>query len=551
MAGKTPEITLELSGGSLTIKTAEAIYRIVVTSAAGGLAAPALSAPAPTAALSAPAGPQALPAAPGDDDWGDPELPQPPAAAGSEDEHDAEYYRDLSHDMYREVGRLARRLSMSIRDVKIDKMENFDISTAGQRLEEAKDQLEHVVKMTEQATLRIMDLGEEIQAAIDQARGIMEKMNVQSSAGGDPQELDAARQELGQCLAALRDYLGGLGASPLEPLLAQAQGLLDELALAPAAPEPQAPPAAVEAAPPAEAFLFPLEVVFQTVYELCTNEAVKKHIKAMWDASAQSFDQAKVQTALNGLAPAGPDEDNFLNLDLKGVLKALYQATGQDRFQQVLKKMGSTADQIFLEQTLPLEAMPAPPSAAPPAPAKPAPAAAAAGPSPELLAKAQQLVDDLRDKSAQLAPPPLAEQLDELWQKVEVAYQTVPTSGSVVEPGMLKELETTLGIIFSSTGSIIEALSFQDLQGQAIYRIVRLLTDFQVQLLAMVVSFGSKLKIKETKATVTTDESERMAQEEVDKVLGSLGVSEAETAGQDGAKLDQDSVNSMLQNMGF
>lgn len=38
--------------------------------------------------------------------------------------------------------------------------------------------------------------------------------------------------------------------------------------------------------PPAPAgFLFPLEVVLQTVYELCTNEAVKKHIKAIWDSS--------------------------------------------------------------------------------------------------------------------------------------------------------------------------------------------------------------------------------------------------------------------------
>ncbi|MBI4798716.1 MAG: protein phosphatase CheZ [Desulfarculus sp.] len=551
MAAKPPEITLELSGGSLTIKTAEAIYRIVVTSSAG---APAIPAPAVAPALPAQPAPQALPGA--EDDWGEPETAAPPAAAGEADEHDAEYYRDLSHDMYREVGRLARRLSMSIRDVKIEKVEDFDLSSAGQRLEQAKDQLEHVVKMTEQATLRIMDLGEEIQNAIDKARGIMDRMVVKPAedgpAAGD--DLDTARQELTHTLAALQEYLASLGEAPLEPLAQRAQALLDELGQAPPPAEEEEEPAPAPApAPAGPRFLFPLEVVFQTIYELCTNETVKKHLKAMWDGSAQAFDQVKVEEALNDLAPEEPDQDNFLNLDLKGVLKALYQATGQDRFQQVLKKMGSTADQIFLEQTLPLEAMPAPAAAAPaaatPAPAKPK-ATAPAGPSPQLLTSLQELVDDLRATSARLAPPPLPPDLDELWQKVEQTL-LAHSNCNVVEPRVLKELEETMGIIFSSASNIIEALSFQDLSGQAIYRIVRLLTDFQVQLLAMVVSFGSKLKVKETKAAVTTDESERMAQEEVDKVLSSLGVSEAETAGQDGAKLNQDSVNSMLQSMGF
>ncbi|CAO0819902.1 hypothetical protein DFAR_1180019 [Desulfarculales bacterium] len=90
----------------------------------------------------------------------------------------------------------------------------------------------------------------------------------------------------------------------------------------------------------AAAFLFPLEVVFQTVYEPSANEVVKRHIKAMWDVSAQAFDQAKVKSFLNSLAPEGPDRDNFLNPNFKGVLKTVYQATSQDRFQQVLKKDG-------------------------------------------------------------------------------------------------------------------------------------------------------------------------------------------------------------------
>lgn len=105
-------------------------------------------------------------------------------------------------------------------------------------------------------------------------------------------------------------------------------------------------------------------------------------------------------------------------------------------------------------------------------------------------------------------------------------------------------------IITSSANGIIEALSFQDLSGQTIYRIVKLLTDFQVQLLAMVVSFGSKLKTKEDKKEIDAEESEKMAQEEVDKALAQIGATE-EAEDEAGGKLDQNSVNGLLESMGF
>jgi chemotaxis regulatin CheY-phosphate phosphatase CheZ len=405
--------------------------------------------------------------------------------------------------------------------------------------------------MTEQATLRIIDQGEAIQQAAERARGIMERMSVgaPSDGGSEGEALDDARQALGQALETLAGYLQEADQEPLRPALEKAQALLAQLEAAGAAP---AAAASAPAAPPAKTrYGFPLDLVFQTTYELCTNETVKKHIKAMWDAGAKAFDAAQVEEALNQLAPESPDEDNFLNLDLNGVLKALFQATGQERFQQVLKKMASTVDQIFLEQSLPLEAMP---QAAAPEP-EPAPAAGPAGgsPGPELLAEVSALVEEIQAGAARLAPPALPVDLRTLWEKVELA-QEAQSALNVVEPGLVEELETTLGVIFNSVNSIIESLSFQDLSGQAIYRIVRLLTDFQVQLLAMVVSFGSKIKAKETKAEISPEESERMAQAEVDKVLETLGVHEDEAAPQgveSQAKLDQDAINDMLANMGF
>jgi chemotaxis regulatin CheY-phosphate phosphatase CheZ len=553
MAGRQPpEINLELSGGSLTIRTTEAIYKITASSAPGGAPAlPPSSVPQPQALPSSSAAMQ-------DDleDWPEVDLPASPedapaAQASTGAPEDEGYYRELSHDMYREVGRLARRLSMSIRDVKVEKIESLDLeSMAGEQLEQAKDQLESVVKMTEQATLQIMDQGETIQAAIDQARNIMQQINTTSEeAGSTAGEGGEALEKLNQAVGAVSQYLTSLGESPLADLAALAEAAAGELGSAGEAPA-EAAPAEAPAEPAGPYYQFPVDLVFQTTYELCTNETVKKHIKAMWDSADQAFDASAIEKELNGLVSGGPDEDNFLNLDLKGVLKVLFNATNQDRFKQVIKKMASTVDQIFLEQTLPLEAMPGEAPAAPAAKPTPAAPAAPAGPSPEAIAKVAELIEAIKAKSQELTPPQLPGELQAL---LEEALSTA-TGGqpNTVQPELVQELDQTMAVIFSSVNSIIEALSFQDLSGQAIYRIVRLLTDFQVQLLAMVVSFGSKLKFKAEGKDVTSDQSEKLAQEEVDKALESLGIGggdEDESAG--GSKLDQDTVNSLLDSMGF
>lgn len=558
MAGRQPpEINLELSGGSLTIRTAEAIYNITATTVPGG--APALP-PASTAQQRSL--PPSAAAEPDLDDWPEVDAAAPPAAAAPVEAapgapQDEEYYRDLSHDMYREVGRMARRLSMSIRDVQVDKIENMDLeSMAGEQLENAKDQLESVVKMTEQATLQIMDQGESIQGAIDQARSIMEQINTsteeagtETGGGGDPEALE----KLKQAIQDVNSFLEGLGDSPLADLAALAEAATSELGSAPAAPAEAAPAEAPPepAAPAGPYYQFPLDLVFQTTYELCTNETVKKHIKAMWDVAAKAFDAAVIEKGMNSLVTEGPDEDNFLNLDLKGVLKVLFSATGEDRFKQIIKKMASTVDQIFLEPSLPLEAMPgeAPAAAAAPPPA-PAPAAPA-GPSPEAIAKVAELAEAIKAKSGELTPPQLPGELSALLEQA-LAGSVGGAPSNTVQPELVQELDKSMGVIVSSVNSIIEALSFQDLSGQAIYKIVRLLTDFQVQLLAMVVSFGTKLKTKAEKRDVTTDQSEKMAQEEVDKALETIGVS-AEDGEEDsaGGELDQNSVNSLLESMGF
>ncbi|KIX10802.1 protein phosphatase CheZ [Dethiosulfatarculus sandiegensis] len=564
MSDRTPpEITLEITGGSLTIRTAEAVYRVLV--AGGGQ--PALPAAETPKALPGSPQPQPAKAEAVSDDWDEVDItapepgpsasaPPPPASCVEGDE---DYYKDLSQDMYDEVGRLARRLSMSIRDVEVDKVEAIDFDSAGDQLEDAKDQLENVVKMTEKATLKIMDLGEEIQNSIGQAQSIMDQMNTQAPDAESPaegqatggEEAEKSKAELAEILQTVSGYLSGLDSAAWEPLAGEALAIKDELAKvetteAPPAPAPEPP------APQGPYYQFPPDLVFQTVYELCTNETVKKHIKAMWDQAAKGFDTKAVEKALNGLVTAEPDEDNFLNLDLKGVLKALFSATNVNNFKQVLKKMASTADQIFLDQFLPLEAIPTEaPAEAPQAKPEPAPAAQPQGPPPELLERLAKLGQSIKELGDGLNPPQLPENLNDLLEQAACGPGQGPGGTNVVEPELRSRLDETMNGIFTSVNSIIEALSFQDLSGQTIYRIVRLLTDFQIQLLAMVVSFGSKIKAKTTDQKVTSDQSEKMAQEEVDRALANLGVGDAEGEADEASKLDQDSVNNLLEAMGF
>ncbi len=532
-----PEITFELDGGSLTIRTSDAVYHIVVTGAA-------------TAPAALPQGSEAVGQLPAVDEW---DVPEPvtadkPAPTYKPQKDDG-YYKELSQEMYHEVGQLAKRLSMSISDVKGAKVDSMDLQAAGDQLESAKDQLESVVEMTEKATLTIIEESESIQSAIDRVRSIMAEMSSGAQDGEENEDGPSRqnREALEEILETLAQYLEAVRQTPLDDVVVEVHAIAGELGQAKGAAEPEPEPE-----PAATGYSFPLELVFQTTYELCTNETVKKHLKAMWDAGAKAFDPAKVEAGLNKLAPAEPDEDNFLNVDLKGVLKVLFQSTKVDSYKGILKKMASTADQIFLDQFLPMEAVPAEaPAAAPKPKAAPAPAPAAGGAAAELAERLEALVQKLEERAAALKPPELPGDLKDLLQR---ALDEASQDRARVTPEKLQELDENMNRVISSVNAIIEALSFQDLSGQAIYRIVRLLTDFQVQLLAMLVSFGSKIKTKETREEITPDESEKLAQQEVDKALESLGLSDPEAGGdkeEERGPLDQDAVNAMLESLGF
>ena len=186
---------------------------------------------------------------------------------------------------------------------------------------------------------------------------------------------------------------------------------------------------------------------------------------------------------------------------------------------------------IFLDQNLPLEV----PVIEEAAVAVPPPLSLPSVDLGGMLNEAISLVDKLAagdgDKSAgsgRMSGMTLEDQ-HEIFAKIENAFQSVSN-------------------ISSDVFRITESLSFQDLSGQQIMKIIKLLSDFQIQLLAMVVSFGSQLKNKEKNIHITAEESKKLAQNDVDTYINKImgGTTENGTA-----LLDQQAVNSMLEEFGF
>jgi hypothetical protein len=234
---------------------------------------------------------------------------------------------------------------------------------------------------------------------------------------------------------------------------------------------------------------------------------------------------------------------------LSDVLAALLISCSDPKTQNLLKKMDLNQAEIFLDQSLPLEVPPIEEIE------ESASAAAAIDPS-EAVAAAPASGQGSDPRVAELGSM-LSESLTLTGELTESLEQM--RSGQV--PGMskmtiedqndiFKKIEDAFEVASAITDDIsriTEALSFQDLSGQQILKIIKLLTDFQVQLLAIVVSFGSQLKIKEKNAGITVAESKRIAQEDVDKYLNSMTTGEVGGEG----SLDQDAVNDLLQGLGF
>ncbi len=137
--------------------------------------------------------------------------------------------------------------------------------------------------------------------------------------------------------------------------IAQARGLLGAAA-PPAAPAPSA--SAAPATKTITRYLFNLDAVFQTIYELCTNETVKSHIQNARAKADEIFDKEAFYNAISPKAGGYPEDDGFLTVPMTDIYTALSDACNDKATVNLLSKMDKQQAAIFLDQFLPLEVPP-------------------------------------------------------------------------------------------------------------------------------------------------------------------------------------------------
>ncbi|HIJ78678.1 MAG: protein phosphatase CheZ [Desulfobulbaceae bacterium] len=543
-ASMKSEINLEISTGFFRISTEDVVYNITVLDSAETGAAKVVKtilAQERKESQGVPA-PQAveqevdfaeLGAAPGDD-----------------------YYKQVSSDIYHDIGSLAKSLSATIMNIPAEdrRTKRAELDEAGEKIEDAKKQLQDIVSMTEKATMEIMDQVEKVQGQTEGVKELLSMLKNHEAFQGAEVEVDeAAAGESG----------AGEKVQELQAKIAQANELVSSLQEASAGQEAEvAPPeAAAEVVEPEvitekkKRYLFEIDTIFQTMYELCTNEPVKGHITSARGKAGEIFDKDLfIDTLGDRIKDLEADSDNFFTVPLTDVLQSLNAACSDGKVQNLLKKMDINQGDIFLDQSLPLEVPPVEEievevaAVDNPAPVEPVVAAApVAASAPFAEEKVAELAAMMAESAALAA---------ELEQEITASHAAPPNGGMGTmtladQQDIFQKIEDAFQVTTSITDDvtrITEALSFQDLSGQQILKIIKLLSDFQVQLLAIVVSFGSQLKSKEKNVSISHEESKRLAQEEVDKYLKSMGLAGGDA---EAGPLDQDAVNSMLEEFGF
>lgn len=105
-------------------------------------------------------------------------------------------------------------------------------------------------------------------------------------------------------------------------------------------------------------YLFNLDAVFQTIYELCTNETVKSHIQNARAKAEDIFDINVFYDAISPKVSGYPEDDGFLTVPMTDIYTALSSACSDKATCNLLAKMDQQQASIFLDQFLPLETPP-------------------------------------------------------------------------------------------------------------------------------------------------------------------------------------------------
>jgi len=207
---KVSVVRIEVNSGTFTIPAGDKLYEITVRQT------PTISEALDTIVESELAG-----AAAGSTDKAVVEK-RDVADSPQQDIQQISLYKEISEEMFKEIGRLARDLSISIKDLPSGQQKEVDFEKAGLDLESAKSMLEEVVNMTETATMTIMDISEDMQdqcsiisKTLDDVRALNFVGNAEPGSG-IPQKKDpmVLMRDMLMNMRALRDSLTSLLTGP-------------------------------------------------------------------------------------------------------------------------------------------------------------------------------------------------------------------------------------------------------------------------------------------------------------------------------------------------
>jgi len=472
--GQEPgEFRLSVDGMSITIHLNNSGRDKAAGEAAGD---PAHQFPAPAAAV--------LPRGPG----GDGDIAQMA--------NELSYYRQVSREIYEGLGKLAKDINLSIQDLSLAEIIQTAMGSPGERLDQARSQVNDVLMMTEQATLNIMGLVEEIRGDCQAVQAKLQSLKEREPGEtlSEPASDDTEKELWDQVL---------FQAKQLDQIWATRESM--------------------EAPPSDGVAVFSLTDILQILLEFCTNEKVKQHLKAVQAKQEAIFRTTEAERALSLLAAGATQEDGFYQLPVEPLLNLLQSHCEDDRVKDLFAKMAASAGKLFPVAALPLEA--------------------------------QGMEQELTESAGQINSEAAA-----LWEKLQHNLNLLAehqqsrkgmASGGQGPGGA--EIQGALEIverISKSLSRIIEALSFQDLSGQRLLKILNIIRQLQVQVLTLLVAVGHKLEMKPD--LLKPGQESDLARKELDRLLHSVSqMPSPESAASPEEPLDQNAINDLLTSMGF
>ena len=426
---------------------------------------------------------------------------------GAELSSEVEYYRQVSQDIYKSLGKLAKDINLSFQDPSLAEIIENAMRSPNEHLDQARTQVTDVLNMTEQATMDIMDL-------VEQIRGDCQKVQtklltlVEVQAPGNTEEEEPA---------SISDEAGTQNL--WHQVFSQAEEL--DRILRPADTGNDSTSAGVP--------YFSLAEVLQILLEFCTNEKVKQHLKAIQANQDAIFRGTEAQRALSLLAAGAPQEEGFYQLSVEPLLDLLKSHCEDERVKELFTKMAASADKLFPVSALPL---------------------AAQGVEGEFT---EEPSDTQENSEVESRWEELQKTLKLLADQQQAVGDSTPAcTGPNKTSGEIKEVIGTVDRITGTLSRIIEALAFQDLSGQRLLKILKIIRELQVQVLTMLIATGHKLQMKLNDQSISPQDM-NLAREELDRLISGSAPADGQSAmpSPEEQPLDQNAINELLTTMGF